>query len=206
VDAGRVSAGIRAEATSALPGLQAVAGCGRFSQASRDSWGWVGELVISTIRPIAAGGFEGIEADPGHQAPRQAALLLTAGAAEHDSFPLDPLLRFLQATRAYDGPVETALGQQAFAQSFPHQDQTEQVEGMQQPAAAEGAHQHHPLHPRRSARLDLGANRQSIHLQRTQQIHRRARPGADHQGVATAERRLECRCIAELQANDLGPR
>ncbi len=67
-----------------------------------------------------------------------------------------------------------------------------------------GTHQHHPLHPRRLAGLDLGADGEGIHLHGAQHIHRGTRPGGNDQSVAAFQGLAEGCRIAQLQPLNLG--
>ena len=152
-----------------------------------------------------SGNPEGLKADPGHQAPRDAVALLLIRAGEAKALGLQVLLPFREPARAHHRPGQATLLEPAFPQPLPEQDQAEQVERVEEPSAAQGADQHHPSYPGSAAGVDLGADRQGIHFERAAQVDRRSGPGGDHQGGGPVEGLLQGGSIAQFEAHELGP-
>ena len=121
-----------------------------------------------------AGGsnLKGFEANPRHQTPRNAVALLLIGSGEDDPFRLSASVVLAESAGPDNGPIQATALQPTLTQSFPHQNQAEQVQWVQPTAGAEGTHQHHPLKTDGPAGLNLSLHPSSVHLQRTGEIDR----------------------------------
>ena len=140
-----------------------------------------------------------LNATPRHQTSgNRIALLLVSGGVQ-DAFALQVIFSLRQTTGTHDCPIKTTLFQGLLTNTLPHQDQTEQVEGVLPTPRTQGAHQHHAANPDPTTTVHLALHPPGIHTHRPSEVHGWSRASGDHQRINTLECGVECMGIHQGQ-------